>query len=241
MADRKYYVLCEQNCKFESMTKEQILTAITQAVTSGKIRDVDTGFVTTIKTINGKPLRFFVGTQSEYEALTDKQNLFAIITNDTNKESIEAILEDLQKNVESNAEEISTLADDFAKHEKEYAQYKSGLADGSVVASQAERAKYATNDSDGYNISTTYAKYSYIEPLTSRIHVGQGTFLVFYSTKEYYAGNTIESGILGANSQNFGVLTEDGNLKIDKDVIVCGRIPMLSDIGYEYFYIVQAI
>lgn len=79
------YVICDQNCKFESMTKEQILAAIAQAVETGEIKDVDTGFVQTIKTINGHPLKFFVGEQSAYDALTeeDKKDLFAIITNDT--------------------------------------------------------------------------------------------------------------------------------------------------------------
>ena len=50
MADneRNYYVLSENNCKFESFTKEQILSAIQQAVNSGEIKNVDTGFVTKI-------------------------------------------------------------------------------------------------------------------------------------------------------------------------------------------------
>ncbi len=103
MADRKYYVVCDMGCKFESMTKEQILTAITQAVNEGTISDIDTGFVQTIKTINGKGLKFFVGTQSEYEGLTaeEKENLFAIITNDTTKDALFNALEEMQKEVES--------------------------------------------------------------------------------------------------------------------------------------------
>lgn len=102
MADRKYYVICDIGCKFESMTKEQILTAIMQAVENGEIKDVDTGFVTTIKTVNGHALRFFVGQQSEYEALTEaeKQDLFAIITNDTSKESMLASLENLRNDID---------------------------------------------------------------------------------------------------------------------------------------------
>ena len=81
----KVYVICDQNCKFEGMTKEQILTAITQAVENGTIGDVDTGFVQTVKTINGIGLKFFVGTQAQYMELTeeDKANLYAIITDDT--------------------------------------------------------------------------------------------------------------------------------------------------------------
>lgn len=92
------YVICDANCKFEGMTKEQIYAAILQAVNEGTIGDIDSGFVQTIKTINGIGLKFFLGTQAEYEALTDeeKENLFAIITNDTTKEGIIKAITDLQ-------------------------------------------------------------------------------------------------------------------------------------------------
>lgn len=88
MASRKYYVICEDNCKFESMTKEQILAAITQAVESGEVGDVDTGFVSKVKTVNGSYVNFFIGTQAEYDALDDSvknDNLVAFVTNDTTK------------------------------------------------------------------------------------------------------------------------------------------------------------
>ena len=111
MATPKVYVICDQNCKFESMTKEQILAAIVQAVETGEIKDVDTGFVQTIKTINGVPLRFFVGEQSAYEALSDedKQNLYAIITNDTTLSGINEAIKALQEEIESLKKEIGKI------------------------------------------------------------------------------------------------------------------------------------
>lgn len=129
MSERNYWVLCDDNCRFPAMTKEQILAAIAQAVESGEIHDVDTGFVQTIKTINGVPLRFFVGQQSEYELLSDeeKENLFAIITNDTAKESIELAIKQVQ-------DEMKTLND--------------GLCDGSIAVTEAvhaQRADYANS------------------------------------------------------------------------------------------------
>jgi len=101
METPKVYVLCDANCKWEGMTKEQILTAITQAVNEGTISNIDTGFVQTIKTINGTALKFFVGEQSEYDALTeaDKKDLFAIITNDATKEGLLNAIEELQTNL----------------------------------------------------------------------------------------------------------------------------------------------
>lgn len=108
MATPTVYVICDQNCKFEGMTKEQILTAIAQAVETGEIKDVDAGFVQTIKTINGKALKFFVGEQSAYDALTDeeKKNLFAIITNETKREDILEAIKTLQTDVKELKEKL---------------------------------------------------------------------------------------------------------------------------------------
>lgn len=103
MAERKYYVLCESNCKFESMTKEQILTAIQQAVTTGEIKDVDTGFITTIKDQNrGNALTFWVGTTAEYNAIEEKaEDCFYILTDDTKDADTAAAIEELRTEIEN--------------------------------------------------------------------------------------------------------------------------------------------
>lgn len=155
MADTpKVYVMCDANCKWEGMTKEQILTAITQAVNDGEITDLDTGFITTVKTINGTPLKFFVGEQHEYEALTEdqKENLFALITNDTNKESIFNTL----------ADHGETLAQhtDFINKFNENVIPLIGYA-GTAVAEWKEGTSAvpkAEKDADGNNIAATYSK-----------------------------------------------------------------------------------
>lgn len=120
MTDRTYYCFCDSGCKFETLTKEQILTAITQAVNNGTIGNIDTGFITTVKTINGTPLKFFVGTQYEYDVLTaeEKQNLFAVITNDTAKDALFAAIEDLQNDV-------------------------NGITNGAIIAKKADEANTA--------------------------------------------------------------------------------------------------
>ena len=125
MATPIVYVICDQNCKFEGMTKEQILTAIAQAVETGTIGDIDTGFITTIKTINGTPLKFFVGEQAEYDALTaeKKAGLFAIITNDATKAALLEAIEELQTN---------------------YKTLSEGLTDGSFVVGNAKDAETAS-------------------------------------------------------------------------------------------------
>ena len=91
MPNRKYYVISDDNCKFESLTKEEILTAIAQAIESGEISDVDTGFVTTIKETNHNVgLKLWYGTQQEYNALqTLDDDTFYIIKDDTRLDNIE--------------------------------------------------------------------------------------------------------------------------------------------------------
>ena len=105
------FVICDKNCKFEGMTKEQIYAAIVQAVNEGTIGDIDTGFITTLKTINGLPLRFFVGNKAAYDELTDedKKDLFAIITNDTTKEDIIEAIKILQKDVKGVTNRLELL------------------------------------------------------------------------------------------------------------------------------------
>lgn len=111
MATPIVYVFCGDNCRHEGMTREQIYTAIMQAVNEGTIGDIDAGFITTIKTINGTPLKFFVGEQAEYDALTDKdkKDLFAIITNDTMKEGLLQTIKDLQAATKANGEAIARI------------------------------------------------------------------------------------------------------------------------------------
>lgn len=98
MSTPKVYVLCDQNCRWEGMTKEQILAAIAQAVESHEITDVDTGFVTTIKTINGVGLKFFIGTQAAWAELSadEKDGVFAIFSDDNTGDALKKDIEDLQ-------------------------------------------------------------------------------------------------------------------------------------------------
>lgn len=142
MATPIVYVICDQNCKFEGMTKEQIYTAIMQAVNEGTIGDIDAGFITTIKTINGTPLKFFVGEQAEYDALTDedKKDLFAIITNDTTKEGLLQALEDLKTAAKTNAENIAKNAEAIQKNAENIEYHSKYSYHTAALANSAERA-----------------------------------------------------------------------------------------------------
>jgi len=80
MSERTYYVYCEDNCKFEGMTKQQVINAITEA-TGATPTSVDDAFITMIKEQNGnRNLKFWVGTQAQYNALTPANDVVYIIT-----------------------------------------------------------------------------------------------------------------------------------------------------------------
>ena len=114
------------------MTKEQILTAITQAVNEGTIGNIDTGFISTIKTINNVPLKFFLGKQAQFNELSTEEkngNLFAIITDDATKENLDKI--------------IKGLTDDI-----------NNIINGKQTVGKA------ASDADGNNFSSSYAKLS---------------------------------------------------------------------------------
>lgn len=112
---RNYYVFCDDKCLFEGMTKEQILAAIEQAVSTGEIKDVDTGFVTKIKEQNkGTALTFWVGTTAQYNAIEQKaENCFYIVTDDNRIADIDAAIKDINDSIkeinENNAKRGKTL------------------------------------------------------------------------------------------------------------------------------------
>lgn len=75
MADteNKVYILDAAANRYEGMTKEQIITAIMQAVNDGTISNIDAGFITKIQEMNKKGvLKWWVGTQAEFNSLETK-------------------------------------------------------------------------------------------------------------------------------------------------------------------------
>lgn len=100
---KKYYCFCSSNCKYETMTKEQILSAITQAASGESVIDPDAGVISKVKETNtGGYITFWVGTQAQYNALqgNTEQNCLYIITDDTlTREEIERLIGELQQGV----------------------------------------------------------------------------------------------------------------------------------------------
>lgn len=115
MPDRNYYVLCDSNCKFPSMTSEQILAAIAEA-TGNTPTNVDDAFVTKIREMNASQnLRFWIGTSAEFNALTERDgNTLYILTDDSTLESIDALISDFDGRIEVNSENVTKAFEQIA-------------------------------------------------------------------------------------------------------------------------------
>lgn len=74
MSDRTYYVICEDNCKFEGMTKEQIIAAIAEA-TGATPTQIDDAFISKIKEQNHQGvMKFWTGTEAEYNLIQQHES-----------------------------------------------------------------------------------------------------------------------------------------------------------------------
>lgn len=173
MSERKYYCLCESNCKFETMTKEQILAAIAQAIETGSVGDVDTGFVTKLKDMNyGTALTVWIGTRAQYNAITERaKNCLYIITDDTTSEDMLkacqqalADVEEIRRHVAEEVDAASKMCE-TAKAESEWAVDVATAAQAIDVSDSVELAvnTAATSPIDTCRIDAK--KYSYVPSL----------------------------------------------------------------------------
>ena len=102
-----YFCFDERNCKFETLTKEQILAAINQAALGGTI-DPDAAFITKVKEANGGGyVTFWVGTQAQYNVLPSiDKNCVYIITNSTKDADLQAELARIEGIAEGGAKSV---------------------------------------------------------------------------------------------------------------------------------------
>lgn len=107
----KIYALDEGKNSIETMSREQIMTAIIQAVESGTIKDIDEGFITKIQDINHKKdISLWFGTREEFEALNTKaENVLYFITDETTLEDIESLITNLEESNEAQSKAITEI------------------------------------------------------------------------------------------------------------------------------------
>lgn len=102
MAERNYWVMCDDNCRFPAMTKEQILAAIAEA-TGNAVSGVDNAFITKIREMNASAnLKFWVGTMAQFNALAEKdENTLYIFSDDDTAEVFEQSISQLREDIDT--------------------------------------------------------------------------------------------------------------------------------------------
>lgn len=97
MEDVRVYCLDEGKNSYETMTKEQILAAIEQAISTGTFGDFDSGFVTKIVDQNsGVAVSVWIGTEAAFNALETKEDNTLYIYATTFEDDVSKILSDVQ-------------------------------------------------------------------------------------------------------------------------------------------------
>lgn len=133
-----------------------------------------TGYIGSIETVTGSPLHFFVGTQEEYNALSNaqKQNLFAIITDDPTEEEIINKLQALEAALESSNENIAELLQDILSGV--YTVAKATTAESATTADSATDALILKFDSR-YQRAHGYVSISELKEIfgVSSIELGE--------------------------------------------------------------------
>ena len=65
-----FYCVCDDDCRYETMTKEQILTAIEQALEQGYVSDPDGAVFSRIKEVRANgTAQLWLGTEAEFNAI----------------------------------------------------------------------------------------------------------------------------------------------------------------------------
>lgn len=183
MSERNYYVLCDDKCLFEGMTKEQILAAITQAVEGHEIADVDTGFVTTLKEQNANTgLRFWVGTTAQYNALASKErNVLYILTDETPEEAF--------------AEEFAEINERLQPLEEQAAKKGTIINTGANIPYGELSSEIEIGDLSGYSLVTVKHQ---LGKVTCQVNITSAQFTITGCTASLLSSSTTAQ-IAGVN------------------------------------------
>ena len=97
---KEVYGFCRDNCRYPVFTKEEVIGLLKYVLEHNELPpdivdgnyDSTQGLVAVNSVVDqnkGTAIKFFVGTQAEYDAYAgDKTNLFAIISDDKTKQNI---------------------------------------------------------------------------------------------------------------------------------------------------------
>lgn len=162
--EKNVYALDAGKNSWLTMTKEQILTAITQAINEGTIENIDAGFVTKIQEMNDQGvLQFWVGTTAEFNSLETKQeNTLYLLTDDSTVTDIENALDDIELTISQTA-----------------AALKNDITDGTIVAKTAQYAVQAGRLSGNRVYNATIGSFSQGQVIDLQLQNGHKYLVIF--------------------------------------------------------------
>lgn len=150
--ERQYFVLCEDNCRFPAMTKEEVIAAIAEA-TGATPTHIDDAFITKLKEQNAnKAVKIWLGTNFEYNALeTIDESCLYIITDESYEEDVQAEIEELNARINEFATDVTTLNSDVTE-----------LKDKVNVTLLAQGTTSGTNYSESINLNRNIEDFTQI-------------------------------------------------------------------------------
>lgn len=163
MSDIVAYGFCENDCKREVFTKEQTLALLQEAIDSGDLASCSGDVkISEIQEINKNAgLKFWVGTQAEYNAIASPStDVHYIITDDTTLKDLNKAIEDLQKDGSVTTNKIADGAITAQKiapgaipagitHTSHTAEISIADPNGATLTGTINLNRYTTGDDDG--------------------------------------------------------------------------------------------
>lgn len=153
----KFYVICDDDCRYEGMTKEEILTAIEQALEQGYVSDPDGAVFSKIKEARaGASVQMWVGTEAEFNAISPvpdygkslvrvgADGVLYLCSDDTSLDFINAIAEG--GGVYSRAEVDEMIAGINVEVDSEVTEDGTKPVSGAAVAAYAQPKATASTD-----------------------------------------------------------------------------------------------
>ena len=140
----KYYCYCDNDCKYPTMTAEQILTAIQQAIENGAITDPDETIISKLVEINASnTVQVWIGTEAQFNALSGisritkcvirigNDGVLYLCTDDTTLEDIDAATAETIGGIKAKAQTTESLECAIGSNDRLYAPVP-GAADISL-------------------------------------------------------------------------------------------------------------
>lgn len=200
MANRNFYVLCDDNCRFPSMTKDEIFTAIQSAVEQHGTRTLTIDVLTGLKEVNkNEVISLWIGTQAEFNAIqSPSENTMYLISdhNAIKAQTMAALqemftrIEELTANIESETASLNALQNQI------------------TAIQQAVRTCRSRIDEE-INIAQILSKMDEIETVLPEIHAEEWAYCTerdavtqLWSGSQVLNVNATFSGIMANVSEN---------------------------------------